>query len=131
MPKYMHKCCVKCPLYEKLGFECGKGAIEDGDGWGYYMEEGDPELMLKKFKDRYLMGIKNEGLPEGYEIEKVIIKVIKCHALMAAYASFCYVKRNSRAGCFGELHYKYDCEINGAYWRIVEDSGENDDWSLV
>lgn len=48
--KYMHKCCVKCPLYEKLGFECGKGKIEAGDGWVSYMEEGDPELMLKNLR---------------------------------------------------------------------------------
>ena len=48
--KYMHKCCVKCPLYEKLGFECGKGKIEAGDGWVSYMEEGSPELMLKNLR---------------------------------------------------------------------------------
>lgn len=48
--KYVHERCIKCPLYEKLGFGCGKGAIEDGDGWVYYMEEGDPELMLKNLR---------------------------------------------------------------------------------
>lgn len=48
--KYMHKCCAKCPLYEKLGFECGKGEIEAGDGWVSYMEEGSPELMLKNLR---------------------------------------------------------------------------------
>lgn len=48
--KYMHECCAKCPLHEKLGFECGKGKIETGDGWISYMEEGDPELMLKNLR---------------------------------------------------------------------------------
>lgn len=48
--KYFGEYCIKCPLYEKLGFECSKGAIEDGDGWVSYMEEGDPELMLKNLR---------------------------------------------------------------------------------
>lgn len=48
--KYFGECCIKCPLYEKLGFECGKGKIEAGDGWVSYMEEGDPELMLKNLR---------------------------------------------------------------------------------
>ena len=48
--KYFLECCIKCPLYEKLGFECGKGTIEDGDGWTYYMDEGSPELMLKNLR---------------------------------------------------------------------------------
>jgi len=37
-------------VYEKLGFECGKGKIEAGDGWVSYMEEGSPELMLKNLR---------------------------------------------------------------------------------
>lgn len=48
--KYFWECCIKCPLYEKLGFECGKGTIKDGDGWKSYMEEGSPELMLKNLR---------------------------------------------------------------------------------
>lgn len=48
--KYWVECCIKCPLYKKLGFVCGKGKIEAGDGWVYYMEEGDPELMLKNLR---------------------------------------------------------------------------------
>ena len=48
--KYFGECCIKCPLYEKLGFECGKGEIEAGDGWESYMEEGSPELMLKNLR---------------------------------------------------------------------------------
>ena len=48
--KYVRECCIKCPLYKKLGFGCGKGKIEAGDGWVYYMYEGDPELMLKNLR---------------------------------------------------------------------------------
>lgn len=48
--KYWVECCIKCPLYEKLGFACGKGEIEAGDGWVSYMEEGSPELMLKNLR---------------------------------------------------------------------------------
>lgn len=48
--KYWAEYCAKCPLYKKLGFECGKGEIEDGDGWTYYMDEGSPELMLKNLR---------------------------------------------------------------------------------
>ena len=48
--KYVHEFCVKCPLYKKLGFGCGRGTIKDGDGWKSYMEEGSPELMLKNLR---------------------------------------------------------------------------------
>lgn len=48
--KYLWECCKKCPLYEKLGFECGKGEIKDGDGWKSYIKNGSPELMLKNLR---------------------------------------------------------------------------------
>lgn len=56
--KYFGECCVKCPLYEKLGFECGRGTIKDGDGWKSYMEEGDPELMLKNLRSLLIDEVK-------------------------------------------------------------------------
>ena len=66
-------------------------------------------------------------MPEGYEIEKVIIKD-KMPCLNGSIASSVYVKKKQpRRIVLEETNYEYDCEINGAFWRIVEDSGENDD----
>ena len=48
--------------------------------------------------------------------------------LNGSIASSVYVKKKQpHRIVLEETNYEYDCEINGAFWRIVEDSGENDD----
>ena len=92
--------------------------------------------------------IEIEGLPEGYEIEKLIIKD-KLPCLNGSIASAVYVKKkqprrivleetdDTRSPKKGDYYYYRGClrrwsKDNHSYnthkiWRIVEDSGENDD----
>lgn len=73
--------------------------------------------------------IEIEGLPEGYEIEKLIIKD-KLPCLNGSIASAVYVKKKQPRRIVLEEITKqgdYFLYFEDRYWRIVEDSGENDD----
>lgn len=44
--------CESCPLYKKLGFECGRSDDDNHakDGWAYYEDLKSPDLMLENLK---------------------------------------------------------------------------------
>lgn len=72
--------------------------------------------------------IEIDGLPEGYEIEKLIIKD-KLPCLNGSIASAVYVKKKQpRRIVLEEVNtVEYDLLIDNVTYNIVEYSGENDD----
>lgn len=44
--------CENCPLYMKLGRSCGSSedTNKDNDGWLKWVDEGNPDLMIKNLK---------------------------------------------------------------------------------